>query len=701
MKAVFKRELRAYFTSVIGWIFLAAFFFVFNLYFVANNLIYGTPYLSYSLRNVAFIFIIIIPILAMRSMAEDRRTKTDQLLYTSPVSIPKVILGKYLAMLAVLSIAVGAVCICPPLLSLFGEVPMAECYVAILGIWLYGCLSLAICMFVSSITESQVIAAVLSFALLFLGYMMEGITSLISTSGNILTKILNCLSMITPIDENFTNGILDVAGIIYYVTGTALFLFLTCQIVQKYRWSVSSNKLKTGVFNSGFVVIGIAIVVAVNVFANELPEKVKNVDLTAQNLYSLTEDTYELLDNVEQDITMYVLAKEDEANETLSKTLERYADASSHIQVEYIDPAVSPNFYTAYTDTAPDDGSVIVVCGERSKVVNYSSIYEYDIDYTTYTRTVTAYDGEGQITSAISYVTNETMPKIYLIDGHGEASLDSSFTDALEKLNMSVETMTLLQQESIPADAAAIIINGPTSDFSQDDAKKVTDYLAGGGKALIATSYSEAADMTNFDSILAAYDISVSNGIVMEEDNYHCYQYPFYLLPDVESADITAKVDGYIFAPYAQAVVNLEQDTDNLTWTELLTTSESAYIKEDIANMTSFAREEGDQSGEFVLAANVADASTGAEITVFGSIDIFTADADSAVSGQNLALFKGIAGTFSDSEVSVSIDAKSYTMDTLTVSQAMIYVGELILIVILPAALLVLGIVIWYRRRKA
>ena len=224
MRAVFKREFKAYFTSVIGWIFLAAFFFVFNLYFVANNLLYGTPYLSYTLNNVTFIFIIIIPILSMRSMADDRRTKTDQLLYTSPVSVPKVVLGKFFAILAVFSVGMGAVALCPPLLSLFGKVPMAECYVAILGIWLFGCLSISICMFVSSITESQVIAAVLSFSLMFVGYMMEGITSLISTSGNILTKILNCLSIISPA-QNFLNGILDVAGMIYYVTGTALFLF--------------------------------------------------------------------------------------------------------------------------------------------------------------------------------------------------------------------------------------------------------------------------------------------------------------------------------------------------------------------------------------------------------------------------------------------------------------------------------------------
>ena len=449
------------------------------------------------------------------------------------------------------------------------------------------------------------------------------------------------------------------------------------------------------------MVIGIAIVVVINVLANELPDKVKNVDMTGQNLYSLTDDTYEFLDNVDTDITMYVLAKESDADETVAKTLERYEDASSHIKVEYIDPAVSPNFYSNYTDTAPSDGSIIVVCKERSKVINYNDLYEYDVDYTTYQQTVSAYDGEGQITSAIGYVTNEEMPKIYLIDGHGESSLDGSFTDALEKLNVSVETITLLQQDAVPEDAAAIIINGPTSDYSADDAKKVTDYLAGGGKALIMTTYEEASDMTNFDSILSAYDISVSNGIVMEGDNNHCYQYPFYLLPDVESSDMTSKVDGYIFAPYAQAITNLKQNTDNLTWTNLLTTSESAYIKEDVANITSFAKEDGDRSGEFVLAANVTDSTTGAEVTVLASAITFSKDADSIVSGQNLAFFKGIAGTFSDSETSVSIDAKEYKMDSLTVSQALVYIGEIVLVIALPIVLIVLGIFIWYRRRKA
>ncbi|WP_296117458.1 Gldg family protein [uncultured Eubacterium sp.] len=700
MMAVLKRELKAYFTSVIGWIFLAAFFFVYNLYFVANNLIYGTPYLSYSLNNVAFVLLIIIPILAMRSMSDDRRTKTDQLLYTSPVSIPKVILGKFFALVIVFSIVVGAICLCPPLLARFGSVPIAESYAAILGVWLYGCLSIAICVFVSSLTESQVIAAVLSFALLFIGYMMEGITSIISSSGNTLTKVLNCLSTSTALN-NFSNGMLDVTGIIYYVSGTVLFLFLTCQVVQKHRWTVSSKKIRRGVFNSSFVVIGIAIAVAANVFANQLPEKTKNIDLTTQNLYTLTDDSVNLVKKLKQDVTFYVLSSEKNVDDTVERTLENYADESSHIKVEYVDPAVSPNFYASYTDTAPSDGSIIVVSGNASKVVDANDLYEYSVDYSTYTQTKSAYDGEGQLTSAISYVTSEDMPKVYVITGHGETSLDDSFKSALEKMNISVEEVTLLQEDAIPEDAAAIIINGPTSDFSADDASKVSNYLSGGGKAVITTSYNKTAETPNFDSILAAYDINVTNGLVMDSDHSHYYQYPFYLLPNVASATQTSKVEKYVFMPYAQAISNSGAHPDTITWTDLLTTSDNAYIKTDITNIKTFEKESGDQTGSFSIAANITDSETGADITILGSSLTFTNDADSMVSGQNLALFKGITSSFAGSDSAVSIDAKQYTYSTLSVNQSIAIMSETLLVMVLPVALIVIGIVIWYRRRRA
>ncbi|MCD7981685.1 MAG: Gldg family protein [Clostridiales bacterium] len=700
MKAIIKRELRAYFTSVIGWIFLAAFFFLFDLYFWAYSLNSGYPYISYSISAVTFIFLIIIPILTMRSIAEDRRTKTDQLLYTAPISIPRVILGKYFAMVIIFSIGIAFVCFCPLIMSCFGTIPFAQSYTAILGVWLFGLLAIAIGLFLSAVTESQVIAAVLSFGVLFLGYMMDSITSMISSSGNILTKILNCLAIATPMD-NFTNGILDVTGIVYYVSGAILFLFFTCQLVQKYRWSVSSKKIKRGVFNSTFVLIGAVIVVVVNVLSYQLPEGVKNVDVTNQKLYTLTEDTYTVLDDLDQEVTLYMLSAEDDADDIIAKTLKRYAEASDYITVEYVDPTVSPNFYSTYTDTTPTEDSVIVVSENYSKVIDYYDIYEYTVDYTTYTQSISAYDGEGQITSAISYVTSGDLQTVYTITGHGETDLDSSFTDALEKMNLSVESLTLLTEDEVPDDAAAVIINGPTTDFSADDAQKIIDYLASGGKALITTSYEATGDMTNFDSILSEYGMQVSQGIVMESDRSYYYQYPFYLLPDVDSADQTENVDGYIMIVDAQAVENIDADSETLTFTTLLESSSSAYLKTNLDTMTTYEMEDGDEQGTFILGANVVDSETGAEVTVVTSVLTFNDTVDSYVSGQNLTLFKGIVSDYSDAETTVSIDAKEYSYDYLSVNQGFVIASAAILIVVLPIVLIVLGILIWFRRRKA
>ncbi len=700
MLAIMKRELKAYFTSVLGWIFLAGFLFVFNLYFWAYSLNMGYPYLSYTISGSVFMFLIIIPILTMRSMADDRRTKTDQLLYTAPISIPKVILGKFFAMAIIFSIGVVYMCICPLIMSRFGTIPYGESYSAIFGIWLYGLLTIAIGLFLSAVTESQVIAAVLSFGVLFVGFMMSSIISILTSAENLFVTALSCLSITAPLD-NFLSGVLDVSGIVYYVSGVALFLFFTCQLVQKYRWSVSSKKIRRGVFNSTFVLIGIAIVVVVNILVAQLPENIKSIDVTNQKLYSLTEDTYAVLDNLTEDVTIYALVAEDSADSLVAKTLKRYEDGSSHITVEYVDPTAMPNFYTTYTDTTPSEGSLIIVGENYSKVVDYDELYEYTFSYSSYSYSTTGYDGEGQITSAISYVTSGDLQVVYTITGHGETDLDSSFTQALEKMNLTVESLTLLTEDAVPEDAAALIINGPTSDFSEDDAQKVLDYLADGGKLLITTSYEAVDELTNFDAMLAEYNIQAKEGVIMEGNMNYYYQYPFYLLPDVSSADATANVDGYVMVLYAQPIVNLDEDSETISWTTLLSTSSSAYFKSDITTMTTYEQEEDDEEGSFIIGANVVDSETGAEITIIGSVVTFNDSVDSYVSGQNLALFKGVVADYSDSEVSVSIDVKEYSYSYLSVTQIFVFVSAGLFIVIIPVALLIIGVVIWMRRRRA
>lgn len=704
MIAIFKREIKSYFRTVIGFLFIAAVLALYGLYFYAYNLRSGYPYISYSLSAISFIMLIAVPVLTMRSFAEERHSKTDQLILTSPVPLRKIVMGKYLAMVGVFTVAMAVVAVTPLVLSIWGTVPMGESYVAILGFYLYGCACIAIGMLLSAATESQVIAAVLTFAALFIGYMMSSITGLISSSGNLLTKILGAYDLYTPM-ESFMNGCLDITGLVYFLSVIALCQFLCCQLIQKRRFSFSTKKISLGAFSAGTIVLALVAAVGINFVVRELPSDITAIDATSTKLYSITDTTKEYLDTLEEDVTIYVLAAEKNADTTLAETLTRYQDLSKHISVEYINPAANPVFYQQYTDTAPKSNSLIVAGGKRSRVIDYNDIYEYSYDYTNYSSTLEGYDAEGQITSAIEYVTRDSseLPVLYEITGHGETALSGGFTEAVEKANMTLNELTLLKESAVPEDAAAIIINAPTSDFSEDDAKKVKEYLENGGKALIISSY-EHKDLANFESILAAYGISRVEGIVMENDaSYYYNGIPYYLLPEVESSSYTSSVTGkYVFAPYSEGF-SYDTQSEEVVYTPLLTTTDKAVSKIDAANATTSQFEEGDIQGAFTVALS-AEKTVGEEtsqIVVAGSIDLFTDSADAVVSGSNVAMFTDcITAMAGEGEQNVTIPVKEYTLGNITVTSVAAMLGGLAASIFVPILLITIGVVIWAVRRK-
>ena len=180
MTAVYKRELRSYLTSMIGYIFIFFVLLLTGIYFSAYQLSAAYTKFEYTLSALTFVFLISVPILTMRVLAEERKQKTDQLLLTAPVSVEKIVMGKYLALVTVFAIPMVIICLYPLLMTKFGTVSLGMAYTAILGFFLLGCANLAIGVFISSLTESQVIAAVLTFVFLFAFYMMNGISSFFS-----------------------------------------------------------------------------------------------------------------------------------------------------------------------------------------------------------------------------------------------------------------------------------------------------------------------------------------------------------------------------------------------------------------------------------------------------------------------------------------------------------------------------------------
>lgn len=239
MLAIYKREFKSYFQSMIGYIFIAFLALFVGIYFMAYNLTGGYPYFSYCLYGVMFIFLIAVPILTMKCFAEERKSKTDQLLLTAPVRIVDIVMGKYLAMVSVFLIPMIMFCFYPLVIKLNGTAYLKVDYAAMLAFFLLGCVYISIGMFLSALTESQIIAAVSTFAVLLVLYLWDGLISFLpsNTVGTFLSGIMEKMELTHVFADIFSSNLLSVSGLIYYISLIVLFNFLTVQSIQKRRWS--------------------------------------------------------------------------------------------------------------------------------------------------------------------------------------------------------------------------------------------------------------------------------------------------------------------------------------------------------------------------------------------------------------------------------------------------------------------------------
>ena len=287
MLAILKRETKSYFTGMIGYVVVAVFLAVLGLYFTNQNRMFASPDFGGVLYTCTILLLFLLPALSMRSFAEERRAKTDQLLLTSPVSIPGIVLGKFLAQMAVFCVPLLAAAVMPLILTAFGRVNLIGAYASLLGFVLLGAACISIGTFLSSLTENQIIAYLSTFGVLLVGYLMNGIRSMF-TSGNLLAflvftvvlliaailvgvtckslvagagtffagvaalfvlftvrpawllsafnAVLSALALFDPF-TNIVSGMFSLTAMLYYLSVTALFLFLTGQTLERRRWN--------------------------------------------------------------------------------------------------------------------------------------------------------------------------------------------------------------------------------------------------------------------------------------------------------------------------------------------------------------------------------------------------------------------------------------------------------------------------------
>jgi len=236
MFAIFKRELRAYFTSPIAYVFMTGFFALAGIFFLAIELSsYGsTGRFNSVLDNMKLVLLFMIPALTMKLIAEDKKTKVDALLFTSPVRTCSIVLGKFFAATVVFLITIVISLVYPIILSIVSHVPVAEVLNSYIGYTVLGISFISICIFASSLTENQVIAFIIGFSMILLLWILEFTQSFIQSA--IITEVIKWLSLLRRYDE-ISGGIFKLAPIVYYVSVIVLFLFLTIRVIEKRRWS--------------------------------------------------------------------------------------------------------------------------------------------------------------------------------------------------------------------------------------------------------------------------------------------------------------------------------------------------------------------------------------------------------------------------------------------------------------------------------
>lgn len=705
MAAIYKRELKSFFYSFVGWIYVAVMIAVMGVYFLICNILAGYPTISYMLQMVVFLIVFTIPLLTMRSLSEEKKYKTDQLILTSPVSVGRIVMGKYLALVTVFVVPLIIVGLMPPVLMLAGQFQIGLSYTSLLGFILYGCLGLAVGLFVSSLTESVVISAVLTLVIMFAGYIMSGVCSILSTSATnvfagYIVKVLRCFDMVGRFDI-LCSGYFEVEAVAYYVTFTAFVLFCTAQSIQKRRYAFAGKGLKIGAYSFLNILAAAVLTIIVNIGLNYVSDQYTSYDVTSNKLFTLTDETIQLAGTLTQDVTIYVLADDSSKDSDVDKTLNQLRGYSEHIKVEYVSPVSNPMFYYNYTDVQPSTNSMIVVGQKSSVVVDYKDLYIYETDYYTYENTLVGTDVEGQLVSAIMHVTSENIPKFYSVYGHNELALDDRFLNALSKENVIYEDLALYAVDEIPSDADAVILNAPISDYSEDDVEKVLSFLDGGGNALIIPTWSDE-DMGNFEQILGYYGVSLVDGVIVETDRSHYYQTPYDLFPYVEYEDITRTIyDGTVFAPLCRGL-SYDEDLENMRYIPFLVTSDESFSKINVLNANDYNKSAEDIDGPFVIGMKAEKPANNGEITravIVATEQMFTSEADNIVPGYNVKLFGSIVASLAENETSVVIPIKYYEIGNLLFNAktvALVFVA----VVVSVLGCFIAGLIIWLVRRR-
>ena len=472
--------------------------------------------------------------------------------------------------------------------------------------------------------------------------------------------------------------------------------------------SLKSRKFRFGGYATLMVIVVLAVLVAVNLLVDQIPGK---LDLTQNKIFSLSPETYKVVSGLTNDVTITMLAKPGSEDPTIKAILDKYAAASRHVKIQSIDLELNPTWAKQYETpgTSLSAGGVVVAGAKKFRTIGLYDMYNYDTSNPNQQPQLTSLSVEQRVTSALLFVTAARNVTLYVLQGHGEQTLESlGMSTAVGNENYASKSLTLLTAAGVPDDADVLLILAPKTDLSTQDADKVRAYLARGGRAVILFNVmTKENELPNLAGVLQSYGVAVRNVVVVEGDqNRVAAQQPLWIIPTLEYHDILAplRTNNYdVVLPYAQAVQTLALKKRTLKIEPLLSSSSNSWGKTDIAHAKTAAKASGDLPGPFALAVAVTDPAPDAskkdtKLIVVGDVQFLAQLFTSQVPG-NADFFMNSLGWLRGQKESISIRPKNLQTMRLSLSnlQSLLYSG--LVVIILPLLVLGTGFAVWMRRR--
>ncbi len=474
-----------------------------------------------------------------------------------------------------------------------------------------------------------------------------------------------------------------------------------------------TTKLRFGGYATLLVVGALAVIIVVNVLVDQIPGK---LDLTQNRLYSLSDDTYKILDGLKTDVTVTTIGKPGGEDPTVRTILQKYASRNRHVKLQTLDPELNPGWTKQYDPSGQglSTGTLVVTAGKKYKTIGIYDMYNYDtsnynpMDPNSQPK-LTSLSAEQRITSALRFVTADKNVTLYVLTGHGEQTLESlGMSGAVGNENYETKTLDFLTQTSVPADASIVLIMAPKKDVSAEDADKLRTYLAGGGRAVILQDViTRGNELPHLAELLKSYGIEVRSTVVLEGDqNKVAGQNPLFVIPSLQYHDILSplRTNNYDMVLIgAQSIGTLELKKKSLKIEPLLTSSARSFGKNDIANAKSATKESGDASGPFTLAVAVTDPAQepgkqDTKLIVVGDVKFLQSGLPAQVPG-NGDFFLNSLGWLKDQKESLSIRPKNLQQMRLSISSLWAMVLSGVVVIVLPLLILGAGFVVWMRRR--